>query len=54
MSLKFGKTMKTLRLSQNYLVLVKMKSVKLSTTWLLLFRPEVANKKPLFRKPAST
>ena len=27
MSLKFGKTIKTLRLSQNYLVLIKIKSV---------------------------
>ena len=26
----------------------------LSTTWLLIFRLEVANKKPLFTKPAST
>ena len=26
----------------------------LSTTWLLIFRLEVANKKPLFRKAAST
>ena len=55
MSLKFRKTMKTLRLSRNYLVLVKIKSVSdkhaqtssvigLSKAWPLIFRLEVANK----------
>ena len=62
MSLKFGKTIRTLWLSQNYLVLIKIKSVSdkpaqtsnvilLSTTCLLIFRLEVGNKKPLFTKP---
>ena len=65
MSLKFGKTIKTLRLSQNYPFFVKIKTVIdkhtqttnfiwLSTIWLLIFWLEVANKKPLFIKPAST
>ena len=65
MSLKFGKTKKTLRLSQNYVALLQIKSVSdkhaqtsnviwLSLTWLLIFRLEVADKKPLFTKPAST
>ena len=65
MNLKFGKTIRTLRLSQNYLVLIKIKSVsdkhaKQATLFdspqhgLLIFRLEAVNKKPLFTKPAST
>ena len=49
MSLKFRKTIKILKLSQNYLVLIKIKCLSdnhaqrsnviwLSTTWLLIFR----------------
>ena len=59
MSLKFGKTVRTLRISQNYLDLIKIKSVSykhaqtsniiwLYKTWLLILLLEVANKKPSF------
>ena len=65
MNLKFGKTIRTLRLSQNYLVLIKIKSVsdehaKQATLFdspqhgFLIFRLDAVNKKPLFTKPAST